>query len=115
MCSKFGAGRTIYGDYCQCDTDACQKGSNGLPCGGKEQGECKCECKEGWKRDACECSTDQSTCHKPEELGITGFKYFVLAQISIRIEIRLLQFLERTIRGPINRHPYFCDFSENVC
>ena len=61
----------------------CQKGSNGLPCGGKEHGECKCdgtcECKEGWKGDACECSTDQSTCYKPEELGITGFKFFVFA------------------------------------
>ena len=89
MCSKFGAGRTIYGDYCQCDTDACQKGSNGLPCGGKEHGECKCdgtcECKEGWKGDACECSTDQSTCYKPEELGIVGFKFFVFAQIYMKV------------------------------
>ena len=87
MCSKFGAGRTIYGDYCQCDTDACQKGSNGLPCGGKEHGECKCdgtcECKEGWKGDACECSTDQSTCYKPEELGIEVFLWLTQIFVSI--------------------------------
>ena len=48
-CQKFGAERTIYGEYCQCDTDLCPKGSNGMPCGGKEHGNCLCD-------GTCECA-----------------------------------------------------------
>lgn len=85
QCMKFGSSRTISGEYCQCDTDTCPKGDNGLPCGGPEHGipQCDgtCECKPGWKMDstgACDCSSDESTCYAPDQLGTVRIQVFLI-------------------------------------
>ena len=49
-CFDWGVNRTVTGDFCECDTDLCPKGPNGLPCAGNGQCDCdtgECRCEEG--------------------------------------------------------------------
>ncbi|GAB6024644.1 hypothetical protein CHUAL_009784 [Chamberlinius hualienensis] len=57
--------KKIYGEHCQCDNFSCDRGDNGLICGGEDKGECecgRCECLKGWKGPTCGCSTITDTC-----------------------------------------------------
>ncbi|XP_072028694.1 integrin beta-1-like [Amphiura filiformis] len=71
----------IYGRYCECD-NMCDDVFQGLPCGGKERGECfcdsrtlikQCRCKPGYYGSACECISSTKYCETRNGLICNGW------------------------------------------
>ncbi|NWI14815.1 ITB2 protein, partial [Crypturellus soui] len=57
-------GKEIYGTFCECDNMNCEF-HNGLPCGGKERGQCycgECRCKPEYQGSACQCRKSTDGC-----------------------------------------------------
>lgn len=72
VCDCFTLGpntaRRYSGPFCECNDYSCARSKDNSLCGGADKGTCKCgkcECLQGWKGDACDCSTDNSTCQTP--------------------------------------------------
>nr|AVP12656.1 integrin beta 3 [Littorina littorea] len=69
-CECFALGsdtaRQYSGEHCQCNDYTCPRSKDDASlCGGPTRGKCNCgtcQCLEGWEGDACDCSTDNSTC-----------------------------------------------------
>nr|KAG5690037.1 hypothetical protein BaRGS_009844 [Batillaria attramentaria] len=68
--------RRYSGPFCSCDDYSCARSKDNSLCGGSTRGKCNCgtcQCLEGWKGDACDCSTDNSTCFTAEGVECNGF------------------------------------------
>ena len=80
VCDKSNT-TNIYGQFCECDDNSCDRSLSGLVCGGHGQCECgQCECDAGWTGPACDCRDDVTQCLSPDGQICSGHGECVCGQ-----------------------------------
>ena len=95
--SRFGTTSSYFGSACECDNSRCDT-TNGLLCGGTNQGLCQCggcQCLGSYYGSACQCSNTlcvdpndrqvEMGCEEEGEEGTRDHQIHVVAFLSLKI------------------------------